>query len=118
MADTATTPDPYSTAFLAWFAELDRRRTANDANDAHQQVIAACRETGKAGVVTIQFKYAPMADGEQMKVTASVTSKLPQPEARSLIFFVDDDENLTRNDPRQLEFGIRLAEDDRKEKRA
>ncbi|MFD8970499.1 hypothetical protein ACFV0C_36855 [Streptomyces sp. NPDC059568] len=66
-------------------------------------LIEAVRETGKAGslALKIDVKPIPGTDGRTLTVTDTVAAKLPKTERPKSIFFVTDDGNLSRTDPRQ-----------------
>lgn len=75
------------------------------------ELLAAVRETGKAGTLTVKLKIDPMkGEGGRAEVfiTDTVTVTKPKPEKSTTLMYVQDDGTLSRRDPRQGEFeGIR-----------
>ena len=98
------------------FAELltlfDRGAVHTEASEQLHNLIGAVQSMGKEGSMTIAIKVAPMkGTRDQVVVAAQVSAKPPKGEPTAAVFFVDQAGNLTRNDPRQLEFeGMRVVE--------
>lgn len=72
-------------------------------SDQLHNLIQAVQETGKGGSILLKVEVKPIAgtNGKTLTVTDSVAVKAPKVERPKSIFFVTDDGNLTRNDPRQ-----------------
>jgi len=66
-------------------------------------LVAAVRETGKAGDITLKLKISPAGSGkvEAIQVDDSIIVKLPELPKPSTLFFTTEDNNLQRQDPRQ-----------------
>lgn len=109
MDDQNQSPDadaPRVRPFAASLQEMDRGRTHADLSEALHNLTGAVVELGKAGELVLRIKVSPLgADTTQLKVTAAIALKLPQPEPKASIFWADDDGNLSRNDPQQLTLG-------------
>lgn len=111
---TTQSSEPNKAEFVALFAGLDRGRVATDATDALHELIGRVTETGKPGSLTFVLKVAPAKGStDQVKVTAGLATKLPQPDARELLFFVTSDGNLSRSDPAQSEFNFVPSQESR-----
>lgn len=115
MADHAPPEEadgPRIRPFADFLVANDKGRTHAQLSEALHDLVAAVRDTGKAGTVTLQIKVAPLGkDVDQLKVTANVGLKRPAEEPRPSIFFADADGNLSRTDPNQPQIeGLRVAE--------
>lgn len=89
------------------FADVLRDIRAGEVSDAAatsmQQLVAAVREHGKKGTLTITVVVEPMKNNESaLAVSGEVTLKAPREAPRAAIFFADGDGNLLRDDPRQI----------------
>lgn len=103
MPDTPAAPDPEARTrpFADVLRELDKGRVHSELSDGLQELIAAVQDVRKGGTIQLTLKVdAAKADG-MVEVSATVAKKTPR-RARTSVFFVDDEHNLHRNDPRQL----------------
>lgn len=99
---------------LDLLAELNRGKTALELTDEIHKALKKIAETGRPGSVTLTLKIEPdkKAADERVFVTPAVTSKLPSLPQPSSLFYLTDDHNLTRQDPRQEAFkGMRSVDD-------
>lgn len=124
MAKTPPTSDPADTfkrPALDLLAELNRGKTAAQLTDEIHKALTEIANTGRPATVTLTLKIEPdkKAADERIFVTPAITSKLPRlPEAASL-FYLTDDHNLTRSDPKQPAFeGMRAVDDIGKDARS
>lgn len=98
------------------FAELltllDHGAAHAEASRALHDLVAAVRDTGKAGAMNIKIVVKPVSgSSHQMLVAAVVTAKPPQSDPGAAVFFTDDAGNLVRHDPRQPEIeGLTVVE--------
>ena len=76
-------------------------------------VVAAVRQTGKAGTLTLKLAIAPASKGDvqTLMLADTITAKLPRADRGSTVFFSDDANNLSRRDPRQGEIPLRAVPD-------
>lgn len=103
----ATTDSGQVRPLAAALQEIDRGRLHQQGSDQLHELLAACLQTGKDGSLTMTISiHVGNADDRRLEVSGRVTTKLPQPAAKKSIFFVDQDGNLTRQDPTQLEFDV------------
>jgi hypothetical protein len=100
MSSTDSKPSEFA-AFLVQHAR----------GDAHEQVstefhelLAAVNEHGKKGSLVLTVTVEPPKggmDGSPVAISIDTVLKAPKASAPPSIYFVDDDGNATRNDPRQ-----------------
>lgn len=106
--------EPQIRPFSEVLLQQARGRTHDDLSIGLHKLIAAVQDTGKAGKLQLTIDVRPLkGDTNTLQVVAAVTSKVPQVDQPASIFFVDDDGNLTRNDPRQMSLPLRDASDRR-----
>ena len=74
--------------------------------DKLREVIAACRNHGGKGAVTIKVGVA--VKGDMASVTFNVKTSKPEPEAPGMIYFTTEDGNLATQDPRQLKLNPKI----------
>lgn len=98
--------------FAEMLTILDRGAAHAEASRGLHDLVASVQAIGRAGGLTIAIEVKPLKGAkDQLILTAQVTVKLPKSDPTSQMFFVDNAGNLTRNDPRQLEFeGMRVVE--------
>lgn len=94
--------------FTETLTALRKGQCLIEADEALRQLAKACMETGKKGTLTLTLTLKP-GDEESVTVLDDVSPKLPKPDTRGSNLFVDEDGNLSRNNPRQLEM---LDDDD------
>ena len=88
---------------------LDRERFLISAGHEFQQLVDAVRDTNKAGEITIKLTVTPSGWKRgtglpnQVDVEPKISTKIPKPNMGKSIFFLDDNNKLTRNDPDQEE---------------
>lgn len=73
----------------------------SEADDALRQLVKKCVDTGKKGKLTVTFEVRPTAD--TVTIVDDVATKAPKPEQMGSSFFADDEGNLSKNNPRQVE---------------
>lgn len=100
-------PEQHARPFVDFLAQQGRAH--DELTNGLHEVIAAVKETGKAGSVTLTIKVDPdkKADGI-FRISDNVTIKAPQHDRGTRIYFADKSGNLTRSDPNQPEIeGLR-----------
>lgn len=89
--------------FADWLAEQRKGHAAAEAAAALNELIEAVQEYGKAGQMSLTIKVKPAGSGgSTVFVTDEISLRLPKSEPEAALFFVDDDNNLVRTDPRQM----------------
>ncbi|MGW7196612.1 hypothetical protein [Streptomyces chryseus] len=104
MTDKPTTEEERTVRpFAAFLQEQSGGQLHDELSTRLHELIEAVRETGKAGALTLKIDVKPIAgtDGRTLTVTDTIAAKLPKTERPKSIFFVTDDGNLSRSDPRQ-----------------
>lgn len=104
-------PNPPSEAahvkpFATYLTATNGGRTHTDLSEKLHELTEAVLRTGKAGTLTLTIKVdADNVDNRRLTSAELVVLKPPRGEARKSVFWADDDGNLIRNDPSQLDFG-------------
>lgn len=111
--DSAGRTRPFADVLL----ELDRGREHLDLSRRFQELIAEVQRTGKAGTFAYKLTVKPAKAEGMVEVVGALTVKVPEFDRHSSMFFVDDDQNLTRDDPRQVELDLGLRDVSHREAR-
>lgn len=110
-AAAVTNPNPAVTprTFAQTIDALRFGTLGTELTDALREVVNSCATTGKAGAVTLTLALKP-GKGGQIEVFDEVKVKLPKPEKGSSLMFATPDNNLSREDPRQMSLpGLRTV---------
>lgn len=81
------------------------------------ELVAACEEHQKPGVLTLKIGLRPGKAG-QMEVYDDVVLSLPKGEKGCSIMFVTPEGSLQREDPRQMKLGLKTVDMDTGELRS
>lgn len=92
--------EPDQQDFAAVLMSHDKGRIHTEASRKLTEAVEAVMETGKAATITVKIKVATVKDLDAVKLDAQVTASIPREPSKS-IWYVDDDNSLHRNDPRQ-----------------
>lgn len=87
---------------LEVLANCHKGKTLNQASADLREVVAACMDTGKKGKLTITIDVIPRGDN-QFEINPKIKSSKPQAVFGTALFFADDGNGLSRNDPNQAE---------------
>lgn len=87
--------------FTTTFKSFRQGAADEDAADAIQKAVAAVKETGEKAEVNIKLTFepngsAPAGQVESVLARDIITVKIPLPKTRASIFFVSEDNELTR----------------------
>ncbi|HWH83201.1 MAG TPA: hypothetical protein VNU71_13300 [Burkholderiaceae bacterium] len=75
-----------------------------------RDLVAKCSESGRSGALTLTLQLKP-GKGGQIEVFDDLKVKLPKEERGSSLMFATVDNNLQREDPRQLQLeGLRTVD--------
>lgn len=99
-------------AFAVFLQDLRDGRAHSELSGHLSDLISKVKETGKAGSLNVKIKIKPASRGGDVdKVTISdhISVELPAPERGEDFFWVTDDNDLTRNHPRQQSLELREA---------
>lgn len=106
--DAIVDPREFS-AFL-----LDRPRTHEELTVNLHDLVAAVRETGKKGSLTLKLTIGTFkGDPDMIEVSDDVKLVKPQHDRKPGIFYPDKEGNLSRNSPQMLDFGSLTVVDQR-----
>lgn len=77
------------------------------AGERLQEVLEAVRDTHQAGELTLTLKIKPDKNDERVvTIQPIIKTKVPEKGFTEGIFFVDDDGNVTREDPKQIKMQL------------
>lgn len=110
MTETETAPeDRTPRPFAAWLHEQRRGLLHDELGHKLNDLVAAVNEYGKGGELTLKLKVTPATKhGEGVVVVSDqVVVKAPEAPRPESVFYIDDDSNLVKNDPRQQAFELR-----------
>lgn len=88
---------------------------ASEISDKLAEVSKAAIETGKPGTVTIKIKVKPMQGLEAVAIEDKVTATIPEGDPTRAVFYINDDGDLERNDPKQRELPLQTIEGGKKD---
>ena len=95
-------------SFLHALTNYRRGELLGDLSDALRRVNEAVSECKKAGQIILKIKVSP--SGEAYSYLPEVSVKLPLPDKPAAIFFMDDNYNLTRENPNQQNLDLRAVD--------
>ena len=96
----------------AFLASHLHGRTAEELSDEFHQLLEAVRAHGKKGELVVKFLVEPPTNGVEsapLPIGVESTVKLPKPTPPKDLYFLDDQGNPSRTDPRQLAIEFRTA---------
>lgn len=99
-------------AFAVFLQDLRDGRAHSELSSGLADLLAAVKDTGKAGTLTLQVKIKPTSRGKDVDkviITDAVKVDLPKPERGEDFFFVTDENALSRKHPRQQSLELREA---------
>lgn len=92
----------HPTEFAAVILSLDDGATHSELTETLRDLVARVRDTGKAGALTLTLTVSPRpGTRNQVEIKDEIKTKLPEFPRATSIFFADDANQLTRNDPNQ-----------------
>lgn len=100
------TDTPPIRPFADWLRDQAHGTSHEELSEALRDLVAKVKDTGKKGTLTytVTVETLPKSDGGAMVVTDEIRLKLPEFPREASLFFADPNNNLVRNDPRQLAF--------------
>lgn len=99
-------------AFGVFLQDLRDGRAHSELSGGLADLLAAVKDTGKGGTLTLQLKVKPGARGKDVDkviITDVVKVDLPKPERGEDFLWVTDDNELSRKHPRQQSLELREA---------
>lgn len=100
---TTPTPDDdgqRTRPFADLLRELDKGRVHSELSEKLQELIEAVMDVRKPGTIQLTVKVVAAKGDAMAEVSSTVAVKIPRV-ARTSIFFVTDDANLSRTNPDQ-----------------
>lgn len=96
-------------AFAITLQDLRDGRVHADTTDKFNELLTKVQDTGKGGELILSIKIKPATRGDVDKVTIScaTTLKLPKEERGEDIFYITEEQELSRNHPRQGSLELR-----------
>lgn len=77
------------------------------ANDRLSELVAAVKSTGQPGEITLTITVKPdKTDETIVKLVPKIKAKIPERAFAEGLFFVSDNGELSREDPRQIELDL------------
>jgi hypothetical protein len=101
-----------SKAFAVFLQDLRDGRAHTELSAQMAELIAKVKETGKGGELTLKIKIKPATRGgdvDKVTISGAITLALPKPERGEDFFWLTDDNDLTRNHPKQQSLELREA---------
>jgi hypothetical protein len=104
--------------FQETILQINNGATVAELSDALGKVVAAVRTTGKSGSITLTVKVGPAGKGstDVLIVESQVRTKLPEPDRGMTIFYATENNQLVRNDPKQIQLPLRVVDIDQQHK--
>lgn len=109
---TDTTTERETADLAAFIAGHLNGRTAEELSAEFHDLLEAVRTHGKKGSMTITVVVEPPANGVDsapMPIGVESAVKAPKPTPVKSLYFLDDDGNPVREDPRQMAIEFRPA---------
>jgi len=101
-----------SRAFGLFLQELRDGRTHTELTTQMAALLEKVKETGKGGEITLKLKVKPAGRGsdvDKIVIADSITVTLPKPERGEDFFWLTEENDLSRNHPRQQSLELRTA---------
>ena len=101
-----------SRAFGVFLQELRDGRTHTELTTQMAALLEKVKETGKGGEITLKLKVKPAGRGsdvDKIVIADSITVTLPKPERGEDFFWLTEENDLSRNHPRQHSLPLREA---------
>lgn len=99
-------------AFAVFLQELRDGRTHTELTAGLDSLLASVKNTGKGGSILLEIKIKPAgrgADVDKVVIMDSISLKLPKPERGDDFYWLTDDNDLSRNHPKQSTLDLREA---------
>lgn len=78
-------------------------RLVDHMTDRLAEVVAAVRETGKSGSITLKLTISPSKgdEADAIEVIPNVSAKMPEKDLAKALFYADESNSLVRESPTQ-----------------
>jgi hypothetical protein len=111
-SDTLDAMEEVDERFVRPFAEFLHKHNYGITHDQMSKglhdLLESVKEVGKPGSVTLSINVKPIGKGDERQVMVGAVVKVKSPESRAAeqFYWLDDEGNLSRNDPRQPELPL------------
>ncbi len=99
-------------AFAVFLQDLRDGRAHAELSGQLAELLAKVKETGKGGTLTLKLKIKPAGRGsdvDKVVIADAITLDLPKPERGEDFFWLTEDNDLSRNHPKQGSLELRDA---------
>ncbi|WGG48952.1 hypothetical protein [Rugamonas sp. DEMB1] len=99
-------------AFSIFLQDMRDGRTHTELTKCLDELLAAVKNTGKGGSLSVEIKIKPASRGQDVDkvvITDKVSIKVPSPERGDDFYWLTDDHELSRNHPKQTTLDLRDA---------
>lgn len=88
--------------FASILHSLNKGKVHTQLGEELRAIVAAVKDTGKTGTITLRLDVKPMTgDEDGVLIAARIGSKVPQFDPSTSVFYADDHNNLSRTPVRQ-----------------
>lgn len=97
-------------AFAIFLQDLRDGRAHSELSGHFNDLLAKVKETGKGGEITLKIKIKPATRGgdvDKVTIADQISINLPKPERGEDFFWLTDDNDLSRNHPKQQSLELR-----------
>jgi hypothetical protein len=102
--------DTHARPFAAFLREQAGGKTHDELSDALRDLVARVQDTGKKGSLSLTVNVEPLkGDTDTLVIKDEIKLKLPEHDRKASLFFVNDDGNLTRDNPNQPQLPLHAA---------
>jgi hypothetical protein len=112
MTDQRTETEAQPAEFAAFLVGHLNGRVHTALSEELHELLQAVATHGKKGALVIKVLVEPSkghVEGDPLAISVESDLKAPKSTPPAAIYFVDDDGNPTRNDPRQMQLDFRTA---------
>jgi len=93
--------------FVQALEQMAGGAAAAELDVALRDLLRQIRRTNQPGKLTLNVSFRPSGDG-QVECDYTVSSKRPEPRRKETIFFLDGEDNLSRQSPKQYEMDLEV----------
>jgi len=93
--------------FDAVLRQINHGALVDELTDRLAAVVNGCRETGRAGKITLTLAIKPHGSGNtQAEIVTQIKDQIPEPSKPLALFYVNSDGGLQRKNPNQHEMDL------------
>jgi len=100
-----------SNTFDHTLREMRQGMVVTELSEELAKLVGAVRTTGRGGELVLRLKVKPASRGDvtTLMITDDISVKAPRPEKAAAVFFSTENNELLRNDPRQLAMELKVV---------